>query len=193
MLRLIFRLILLAYFVLPILAAVLVIQTFVQFRADVTPIYEAASTSIISATNTLDRELRNLGSNFAPLANAINTTRNALQDVLNFGRGTIYTMIDVLNGLNLACSVGRTACIPKSLNFTLPTLVNLTFLNNISNDLNTISTQVNNVVSTTTTAINAYTSMLTLALIAFIAWIVLTYILFFVFLYTNMWKGTQTA
>jgi hypothetical protein len=189
MLRLIFRLFLLAYFVLPVVAAFLVIQTFVQIRNDVTPIYEAASSSISAVTTSLDHELRTLGSNFAPLASAINSTRNALQEVLNFGRGTIYTMIDVLNALNFACSVGHTACIPKSLNFTLPTLVNLTFIDNISNDISTISTQVNNVVSTTTAAITAYTTMLTLALGAFVAWIVLTYILFFVFLYTNLWKG----
>ncbi len=190
MFRLALRVLLVVYFVLPIAASFLVVQTFAQIHSDVAPVYEAASASITRATSALDHELRNLGANFAPLATAINGIRNALQVVLNFIRDTIYTLIDVVNGINLACSVGGAACIPKSINVTLPTLVDLSFMNDISNHISTISTQVNSVIDTTTTALTSYTTLLALAAIVFVVWIVLTYILFFVFLYTGLWRRT---
>lgn len=164
MLKWILRLLLVVYFLMPIAAIGLFAQTFVQFRSDVAPVYEAASASITSATNTLNRELSNLGANFAPLANAVNGVRNALQVVVNFIRDTIYTLIDVVNGINLA------------------------FIDNISSQLNTISTQVNSVVTTTTSALTGYMTLIGLAAAVFIAWIVLTYILFFVLLFTGLWR-----
>ena len=188
MLRAVLRLFLLVYFVMPLGAGLLVILPFIQIRSDIAPIYESASAAISSATTTLQTELRNLGNNFAPLANAVKAIRAALQVVVNFIRDTIYTLIDVVNGINLACSIGRTACIPKSINVTLPNLVDLSFINNISASINNISTQVNTVITTTTTAIGAYVTMLTLAVIVFIAWIALTYLLFIFFLYTGLWK-----
>lgn len=153
MLKWILRLLLVVYFLMPIAAIGLFAQTFVQFRSDAAPVYEAASASITSATNTLNRELSNLGANFAPLANAVNGVRD-----------TIYTLIDVVNGINLA------------------------FIDNISSQLNTISTQVNSVVTTTTSALTGYMTLIGLAAAVFIAWIVLTYILFFVLLFTGLWR-----
>ncbi len=188
MIKWIVRLLLVVYFLMPIAAIGLFAQTFVEIRNDVAPVYEAASASITSATNTLNRELSNLGANFAPLASAVNAIRSALQVVVNFIRDTIYTLIDVVNGINLACSVGRTACIPKSINVTLPNLVNLAFIDNISSQINTISNQVNSVVTTTTNALTGYVTLIGLAAAVLIVWIVLTYILFFVLLFTGLWR-----
>ena len=186
--RLIFRLFLLAYFVMPIVAGLLLVQAFTQIRNDVTPIYDAASTSISNASTTLENEVRNLRSSFAPLETAISTIRNALQAVLVFIRDTIYTVIDVVNSINVACSIARAACIPKAFSITLPALVDLSFLETISNQITIISTQVNTVVTTTTTAIDSYATMLTLAVTVFIAWMLLTYLLFFVSLYRGLWR-----
>jgi methyl-accepting chemotaxis protein len=186
--RFVIRLFLLAYLVLPVVAGFLLIQTFAQIRDTVTPIFQTASTNISSATATLNQELTSLGSNFAPLAAAVNAARSALQQVLNFIQGTIYTLIDVVNSLNATCSVANVGCIPKSINMTLPSVVNLTFLNNISTSVSTISTEVNTVVNTTTTAINSYTTMLNLIIVLFVGWIVLTYILVFIALYKGLWQ-----
>lgn len=188
----ILRLFLLAYFVMPLVAGFLVIRTFVQIRDDLTPIYESASASISAATTTVNNELRNLGNNFAPLADAVNGIRNALQVVVNFLRDTVYTLIDVVNGINLACSIGGAACIPKSINVTLPTLIDLSFINEISAGITDISTQFNSIITTTTTTIGAYTTMLALAVIVFVAWVLLTYLLFFVSLYTGLWRAASS-
>ncbi len=188
MFRLGIRLFLLAYFLMPVVAIILVIQTFLQIRSDVSPIFEAANIAISNAVSALETEARNLGNNFAPLADAVNATRNALQAVLNFLRNTVYTLIDVVNSLNLACSVGGTACIPKSINVTLPTLIDLSFINNISDNISGITSQVNNVITTTTTSINNYASMLMLAVLVFFIWTFLSFILFGVSLYTGLWK-----
>ena len=188
MLRTVLRLFLLAYFVMPLVAGVLVVLTFVQVRDDVTPIYEAASASISRATTALDAELQSLGDHFAPLANAVNAIGRALQTVVNFLRNTVYALIDVVNKLNVACSVGGRACIPKSLNVTLPTLIDLSFVDNISNNITDITTQFNNVITTTTTTISNYATMLALAVIVFVGWMLLTYVLFVVFLYAGLWK-----
>lgn len=190
MLRPVFRLFLLAYFVMPLLAVLLVALTFVQIRNDVTPIFESANAAISSATAALENEVRNLGNNFAPLVTAVNALRAGLQAVVNFIRDTIYTLIDVVNGLNLACSIGRTACIPKSINITLPRLIDLSFINTISANISAITTQVNTVVTTTTTTITSYASMIGLAVVLFVAWMLLTYVLFIVFLYTGLWRAT---
>jgi hypothetical protein len=190
MLRLILRLFLLAYFVMPVVAGFLVVGTFVQVRNDIAPIFESASATISTATTALENELRNLGNNFRPLVNAVNAIRRALQTIVNFLRDTVYTLIDVVNGINVACSIGRTACIPKSINVTLPTLIDLTFINNISASITDISNEVNTVITTTTTTIGSYVSMLTLAVIMFVAWMLLTYLLFIIFLYTGLWKRT---
>ncbi len=192
MLRTILRLFLLAYFVMPLAAGFLVIRTFVQIRDDLTPIYESAGATISAATTTVNNELRNLGRNFAPLADAINGIRNALQVVVNFLRDTVYTLIDVVNGLNLACSIGGAACIPKSINVTLPTLIDLSFINEISAGITDITTEFNHIITTTTTTIGAYTTMLALAVIVFVAWLLLTYLLFFVFLYTGLWRAASS-
>lgn len=188
--RAILRLLLLVYFAMPLVAGLLVVLTFAQIRSDIAPVFETANVAISNATTALSTELHNLGDNFAPLASAVNALRSGLQAVLNFIRGTIYTLIDVVNGINVACSIGRTACIPKSFNIQLPQLIDLSFIDEITASVNDISTQVNTVVTTTTTAIGTYTTMITLALIVFIAWIVLTYILFFLLLYTGLWQRT---
>lgn len=184
--RLISRLLLLIYFLMPVIAGVLAVQVVAQIRDDVTPIYESASNRINSAAAILEDEVADLGSNFAPLVNAVNSLRSGLQTVLNFIRNTIYTVIDVVNDLNLACSVGGVSCIAKSINLTLPQIINLNFINTISNQITTITGEVSSVVDTTSSAINGYLSTLTLIVIIFVVWIVLGYILFFVAL-TRLW------
>jgi hypothetical protein len=190
MLRPIFRLLLLAYFVMPLLSVFLVVLTLVQIRNDVTPVFEAANAAISSASAALENEVRNLGNSFAPLISAVNALRAGLQAVVNFIRDTVYTLIDVVNSINVACSIGRTACIPKSFNITLPTLIDLSFINNISRNITAITTQVNTVITTTTTTITSYAAMLTLAVMLFVAWMLLTYVLFIVFLYSGLWRRT---
>src|SRR5262245_26125467 len=148
MLRLIFRLFLVVYLVMPIVAGYLVVRTVTQIRDDVAPIYESANRVISSASTTVDRELRNLGSNFAPLANAVNSIRSGLQTVSSFIRDTVYTIIDVVNALNPACNFARTGCISKSFSISIPNLIDFSFLNTISANLNDITTQVNRVVNT---------------------------------------------
>lgn len=186
--RLILRVFLLVYFVMPIVALLLIGQVFIQFQNDVAPVYEAASTHIMNASTVLENELLRLGQNFAPLESAITAIRNALQAILNFVRDTIYTIIDVVNSINLACSIGGAACIPKAINLTLPPLVDLSFIDNISAQVSTISSQMYNVVNTTTAAINTYTTLLTLAIIVFVAWMLLTVILFYVALIRGLWR-----
>lgn len=188
MLRLVFRLFLLVYFVLPLLAGFLVVQTLLQFRDDVTPVFDAASSAIASASATLEREVRNLRSSFAPLEVAIRVIRDALQALLTFIRDTIYTLIDVVNTINPACSAFRTACIGKAIHITLPQLVDLAFLTTISTQITTISTQINTVVTTTTSAIHTYATLLTLAGVGFGVWGLLTLILFYVTLLRGLWR-----
>ncbi|MEZ4671025.1 MAG: hypothetical protein R3E39_24235 [Anaerolineae bacterium] len=190
MIRGLIRLFLLAYFLMPIISIALVVLTFVQIRNDVTPVIDSANTAITTATTTLEREVRNLGRNFAPLVRTVNGIRSALQKVVNFLRDVVYALIDAVNGLNLACSIGGTACIPKSLNVTLPTLIDFSFIDNISSSLTNITTQVNGVFTTVGTAVSGYISMIVLALVVIVGWLVLTYILFFVMLYKGLWKST---
>ena len=190
MIRIVLRLFLLAYFVMPIVSGSLVVLTLAQIRNDVTPIVETARTTISDATSALGNELRNLGSNFAPLVNAVNAIRGALQTVINFLRDIVYTLIDVVNGMNLACSIGGAACIPKSLNVTLPTIIDLSFMDRISANITSVTDELNTVVTTTTSAIASYTSMIALAVLVFVAWMLLTYLLFIVFLYTGLWGRT---
>ena len=184
--RLILRLFLLIYFVMPVLALLLIGQIFIQFQNDVAPVYEAASTRIMDASTVLENELMSLGRNFAPLENAIIAIRNALQTLLNFVRDTIYTIIDVVNGINLACSVGGAACIPKSINLTLPPLVDLSFIDNISTQVSTISSEMYAVIETTSAAVTSYTTLLIVALGVFILWIILSFILFYAMLYRGL-------
>ena len=184
--RLILRLFLLIYFVMPVLALLLIGQIFIQFQNDVAPIYEAASTRIMDASTVLENELMSLGRNFAPLENAIIAIRNALQTLLNFVRDTIYTIIDVVNGINLACSVGGAACIPKSINLTLPPLVDLSFIDNISTQVSTISSEMYAVIETTSAAVTSYTTLLIVALGVFILWMILSFILFYAMLYRGL-------
>lgn len=184
------RLLVVVHILMPVGAALLIIYLFTQIRNDITPLFENATTTISTATNTLNTELSQLGENFEPLANAVNTSQQALQTVLNFLRSTVFTIIDVVNTINPACSIGRTACIGKSLNVTLPTLIDLSFVDEISTSVNTITTQINNVVTGTTQAVSGYTSLLLAALLLFGAWMVSTWILFFVLLYSRMWRQT---
>lgn len=191
MARGVLRAFLLVYFLMPVATVLFVVLTFVQIRSDIAPIYEAASASITRATHNLNTELSGLSENFRPLADTVNAIRSALQTVINFLRDTVYTVIDVVNGLNLACSIGGAACIPKSLNVTLPTLVDLSFLDDIAANITVITTDLNNVVTTTTSAISAYLAMLLLAVGIFVVWILLSYVLFMVFLYQGLWKNVR--
>ncbi len=190
MLRSALRLILLAYFIMPLVAGFLVIRTFTQIRDDITPIYETASTTISTATDALDTQVQRLGDNFKPLTTALNALQSTLQTIVDFLRNTVYTVIDVVNGLNVACSVGRHACIPKNLNVHLPTLVDLSFIDDIASNISAITGQVNTVVTTTTTTISSYTSMIVLAVAVFVGWMLLTYALFIVSLYSGLWRST---
>ena len=191
MLRTMLRLVLIVYFIMPLVAGFLVIRTFTQIRDDITPIYETASTTISTATNALDAQVQRLGDNFKPLTAALNAIQSTLQTIVNFLRDTVYTVIDVVNGLNVACSVGRHACIPKNLNVHLPTLVDLSFIDDIASNISDITGQVNAVVTTTTTAISGYTSMIILAVVVFVAWMLLTYVLFMISLYSGLWRSTS--
>jgi hypothetical protein len=189
MLRLLFRVFLLIYLVMPIVAGFLVVRTVTQIRDDVAPIYETANTVISRASTAVDRELRNLGNNFAPLVNAVNSIRNAVQSVATFIQNTVYTIIDVLNA-NPACKITNIGCIPKSFSISLPNLIDLSFLNTISVNLTDITTQVNRVVSTTTTSINSYVTMLTLAVVLLVAWIILSHLLIVRLLFVGLWSQT---
>ncbi len=188
MVRLLFRLILIAYFVMPLAAGGLVVGTFVQVRSDVAPVVDAATASISRATTALDNELSDLGSHFQPLVNAVNAIQRALQTVINFLRDTVYTLIDVVNGLNLACSVGRAACIPKSLNVTLPRVIDLSFIDNIAAEISNITTPLNQAITVTTSTLTSYASIIVLAVAVFMVWMALTWVLFVVMLYRGLWK-----
>ena len=188
MLRPIIRLLVIAHILMPLGAALLILQMFAQIRSDVTPLFENASSRITRATDALGTELNALGDNFAPLANAVNATQRALQTILNFLRDTVFTVIDVVNTINPACSIGRVGCIGKSLNVQLPTVIDLTFIDEIGANINTVTSEIDAVVSGTTAAISGYSNLLVLALVLFAAWVVTSGVLFYVMLYSNLWR-----
>lgn len=190
MFRLIFRLFLIFYFLMPLISLGLIGLTFVQVRGDLLPIYESASATITRATDAVETELQNLGRNFEPLVNAVNSIRDALQTVVTFVRNTIFTLIDVVNSLNPVCNFGGVACIGKSFNVTLPTLINFSFIDNLSASFGEISSSLDTMINRTTEALTAYTTLLVLAGVVFVAWVLLSYLLFFVLLYTGLWRKT---
>lgn len=188
MFRLIFRLFLIFYFLMPLISLGLIGLTFVQVRGDLLPIYESASATITRATGAVETELQNLGRNFEPLVNAVNSIRDALQAVVTFIRNTIFTLIDVVNSLNPVCNFGGVACIGKSFNITLPTLINFSFIDNLSASFGEISSSLDTMINRTTEALTTYTTLLVLAGVVFVAWVLLSYLLFFVLLYTGLWR-----
>lgn len=188
MLRVVFRLFLVVYFLMPIMAIGLFIVTFVQMQNDVAPVYQSASTAITTATSALNAEVGDLRDSLAPLERTVNDLRAALQTIISFLRDTLYKVIDAVNELNPVCKFGGSACIPKALDVALPTLVDFSFVDRITTNINTITTQVNTVVTTMTTAITTYSAMFVLGAIILGGWLVLTYLLFFVMLYFGLWK-----
>lgn len=189
MFRFILRIMLLFYFIMPFAAGFLLIQTFAEIRDDLSPIYNTASTTISNAAEDLEDGLTALSNGFQPLVNAVNSIRSVLQSVVNFLRGTVFTIIDVVNNLNPTCNFAGVACISKNFNPTIPNIVNLSFLEDISDSVSSISTQMSNVVNATTGALNAYMTTLTMAVVVFMLWIVLTGILFYVSIYKNLWQA----
>lgn len=188
MFRLIFRAFLIFYFLMPLIALGLIALTFVQVRGDLLPIYESASTTIASASSAIEEELQGLGRNFEPLVNAVNTIRDALQTVVTFVRNTIFTLIDVVNGLNPICNFGGIACIGKSFDVTLPQLIDFSFIDKLSASFGEISSSLDTLVNRTTEALSTYTTLLVLAGVVFAAWVLLSYLLFFALLYTGLWR-----
>jgi methyl-accepting chemotaxis protein len=189
MFRLVLRLFLLAYFLMPVIAGGLIIYTVLQVRDDITTVYENASERIADATSGLTTELRDLGDKFQPLANAVNGIRSALVTVRNFLQNTVFTVIDVVNNINVACSIGGRACIPKSFNITIPALLDLSFIDNISDHITEITDEVGAVVSTTTRTITDYAVMLALAVALVVVWMLLSSVLFYVVIYTSLWRA----
>lgn len=188
MFRLVLRLFLLAYFLMPLIAGGLIVFTVLQVRDDLVNVYETASERISDATSGLTSELRDLGSKFQPLVNAVNSVRSALVTVRNFLQNTVFTIIDVVNNINVACSVGGQACIPKSFNLTIPALINLSFIDNISDHITEITDEVSTVVSTTTGALTSYATLLLLAVGVFIAWTLVSGVLFYAVIYKSLWQ-----
>lgn len=168
MLRLLFRLFLIAYGVLPLIAVVLLIMTVRNVQSELTPVYEAASTRITNATDDLRDELRQLRAGFQPLVNAVNSLRSALSTVNNFIRNSVNAVIDWVSDTTFGV-----INIPRFGGITLPSVVNLQFIDNISDSVDEIGDQVSIVVDSTTSTVVTQLEMLTLALIIFGVWVAL--------------------
>jgi hypothetical protein len=97
-------------------------------------------------------------------------------------------LIDVVNNINVACSIGGRACIAKSFNLTIPALLDLSFIDNISGHITEITDEVSAVVSTTTRTITDYAVMLALAVALVVVWMLLSSVLFYVVIYTSLWR-----
>ncbi|QPC82665.1 hypothetical protein G4Y79_23755 [Phototrophicus methaneseepsis] len=187
LLRLPLRFLLIAYFLMPLVALGLVIFCFWQIQSDVAPVFETANQSITTAADAVQREVSDLGENFEPLVDAVNDTRNAVNAIISFFRNTLNAVIAEVNKScfwNGASGCGWSGLPPIS----LPPLVDLSFIDRIGTNLTTITSQLDTVMTTVTTSVSVYMNLLILAVIVIIVWLILSYLLFFVSLYMGLWQ-----
>jgi archaellum component FlaC len=168
MLRLLFRLFLIAYGVLPLIAVVLLIMTVRNVQSELTPVYEAAGQNITDATDDLRDELRQLRAGFQPMVNTVNSLRSALSTINNFINNSVNDAIDWIDDFTLGVFD-----FPRFNGITLPPVVNLQFIDNISDSVDDIGDQVSTLVETTSNTVVTQMEMLTLALIIFGVWVAL--------------------
>lgn len=182
MVRTIIRIFLISYFVVPMVAVVYLIGTVRTIGEELSPLYDSASRAITTAGEELQDEVQNLQRRFQPLVNTVNSIRSGLDTIAGFISDSVNTVI----GWVRSASFGSID-IPRFRGITIPALVDLSFLNDIADNFNTISTQVSSVVSGTANAVSSSLSALILVIVVFIGWMLVSYILFFVQTFVTLW------
>ena len=170
MLRLLFRLLLIAYGLLPLIAVVLLISTVRTVQSELAPVYETASDRITDATDDLRDELRDLRAGFQPMVSTVNTfISNSVNGVIDWVADTTFDVIRF----------------PRFNGISLPSVVNLTFIDDISDSVDEIGDQVGVVVDTTSDTVMTQLNTLTLALLFFGVWVVLGPVLMLILVFTG--------
>ncbi len=180
MLRLLFRLLLIAYGLLPLIAVVLLISTVRTVQSELAPVYETASDRITDATDDLRDELRDLRAGFQPMVNSVNSLRSALSTVNTFISNSVNGVIDWV-----ADTTFDVIRFPRFNGISLPSVVNLTFIDDISDSVDEIGDQVGVVVDTTSDTVMTQLNTLTLALLFFGVWVVLGPVLMLILVFTG--------
>lgn len=168
MLRLLFRLLLIAYALLPLIAVVLLFNSVRAVQSQLAPVYETASERITNATDDLRGELRDLRAGFQPMVNSVNSLRSALSSVNTFINNSVNGVIDWVAEFTL--NVVR---FPRFSGLSLPSVVNLSFIDDISDSVDEIGDEVGSVIDTTGATVMAQLDMLTWALLILAVWVVL--------------------
>lgn len=168
MLRFFFRLLLIAYAVLPLIAVVLLLNSVRTVQSQLAPVYETASERISDASDDLRDELRDLRAGFQPMVNSVNSLRSALSTVNSFINNSVNGVIDWV-----ADTTFDVVRFPRFNGISLPAVVNLSFIDDISDHVDAIGDEVGSVIDTTGAAVTAQLDALTWALLILAAWVVL--------------------
>lgn len=180
MLRLLFRLFLIAYALLPLVAVVLLISSVRAVQSELTPVYETASERINEATEDLRTELRQLRSGFQPMVNTVNSLRSAISSINSFIVNSVNGVIGWLDDFTLGVFD-----FPRFNSPTLPSIVNLSFIDDIADHVDEIGDQVETVVETTSSTVTTQLDTLTLALIVLAVWVVLGPVLMLILVFSG--------
>jgi len=168
MLRLLFRLLLIAYALLPLIAVALLISSVRTVQSELAPVYETASDRISDATDDLRDELRDLRAGFQPMVNSVNSLRSALSTVNTFINNSVNGVIDWV-----ADTTFDVITFPRFNGISLPSVVNIGFIDDISDSVDEIGEEVETVIDTTGDTVMTQLNTLTTALIILAAWVVL--------------------
>lgn len=187
LLRMPLRLLLLVYFLMPLISIGILFFMVQQAYSTVEPVVTNATTAISDAAETVEDELSDLGDNFQPLVNTVNATRNALDTVIGFVRGTINGLINTVEDIcdwipGISCNWNGLPPI------NLPSLVDLSFLDRIGNSITSIADNVNAVTTTLTSTIATYQLMILASFGILVLWVILSYFLVNIAIYRSLIK-----
>lgn len=182
MFRTIIRILLIGYFVAPVVALAFLIGTIQDMGNQLSPLYESASREISAAAANLQVEFQGLQGSFQPLVNAVNTLRSGLNSIAGFINDSVNAVIGWLRSFTFGA-----INLPRFQGITIPALVDLSFLNEIAEDLSNIGTQVSTVVTGTGNAVAASLSALVLVVVVLILWMIVAYILFIFQTFVGLW------
>lgn len=182
MLRTLFRIILVIYFAVPVIALVFLVGTVQGIGSELSPLYESASQRISTAAESLQTEIQNIRQRFQPLVNAVNTLRSGLNSIAGFINNSVNAVIGWIRDASFG-----TVNLPRFQGITIPALVDLSFLDEIANDVNAISTEVTAIASGTVNAVTSSLSALILVVVVLVLWMIVAYILFIIQTFVGLW------
>jgi hypothetical protein len=179
-----FRLFLIVYALMPLLAAFLLISTVQAFQAEVSPVYDAARQNIESAVGSFERSIDSFGRSFQPVADTINSLRAGLNTIASFINNSVNTVIGWIRDTTFGA-----VRIPRFEGIRIPPLVDFSFVEQAVEDVRTIGRQVDTVRLTASSAINTHLEVIVIVVVGMAVWMAIGFLLFLLATFRSLWRA----